>query len=110
MINSIKINNILVKKSNTGSYFTTIPAEYYDVGKNHFTPIYRSIFVSSEMYKGTNNSFFYITSDIIGIYRGYKCRNSYEMAIGNIFSSDKTLQGAISKFEYNLKNKIYNRS
>ncbi len=107
----MKINNVELKYDKSfGSYFGTTEPENYNTGKNHFKPTFRSIFISSEMYKGTDKSFFYITSSIHGRMRLYRCRNWFDTEIGNIFASGKTLKEAVNKFEHNFKNFIYNRS
>jgi hypothetical protein len=107
----MKIANVNLKYDKEfGSYFGTTIAEPYDVGKNHFKPLYRFIFVSSNMYPDTNKDFIYITSNITGQMRLYRCRNWFETEIGNIFASGKTLKEAVDKFEYKFKNKIYNKN
>ena len=103
-------NKIEVKESKDfGSYFGTVEAEKYDTGKDHFKPKYRSIYISSEMYPGTDRSFFYITSDIQGEMRLYRHQYWFNAEIGNIFASGKTLKETIAKFEHNFINKIYNK-
>jgi len=89
----------------TDKNFGTIKPEFYDVGKNHFKPTFRSVYVAICDWQG---GFVYITSGIVGTYRGYRCRNSYETELGNIFASGKTLTEAVKKFKYNFINKIYN--
>ena len=93
-----------------GSYFGTLKPEPYNTGKNEFKPKFRSIYLSSEMYKGTNKSFFYITSHIHGEMRLYRHSTWFETDVANIFASGKTLKAAITKFNYNIKHKIYNKA
>lgn len=88
--------------------FATIAAESYSVGKNHFTPRSRHVYVSTAMYPTTIKNFYYITSNISGMYRGYRCKNSYETEIGNIYASGKTVKEALELFVYNFTHKIYN--
>lgn len=91
-----------------GSYFGKIKPEPYNTGKDKFVPSFRTIYVSSEMYPGTDKNFIYITSNIHGKMRKYRTKNWYETEIANIYASGKTLKEAIEKFEHNFKNKIYN--
>ena len=86
--------------------YGTIGAEPYDVGKNHFTPKYRSVYVSGRMSAG--GGFYYVTSSIQGTMRRYRCRTSYECEIVNIFASGKTQSEAITRFTENFKAKTYN--
>lgn len=107
----MKIAGIPMKKDESfGSYFGTTEPEPYDTGRDEFKPQYRHIFVSSEMYPGTDKSFFYVTSDINGKMRIYRHRDWFDTDVGNIFASGKTLKDAVSSFEYNFKNLIYNRA
>jgi hypothetical protein len=110
--NKVKINKKILMKYDPsfGSYFGTTAPEPYPTGKNHFKPSFRSIFISGEMYPGTDRSFFYITSSIHGEMRLYKHRDWFDTEVGNIFVSGKTREEAIKKFEHNLKNLIYNKS
>lgn len=91
-----------------GSYYGTTKAEKVNTGKNEFIPSFRAIFVSGEMYPGTDKSFFYITSHIHGKMRLYRHRDWNEADVANIFASGKTLGEAIEKFTHNFSNKIYN--
>ena len=110
MKNTITIlGHKLKRDKDMGSYFTTIEAEPYDTGKHHFRPKHRIIYVSGEMYPGTEKNFIYITSEIMGELRLYRHRYWYSTGMGNIFASGKTLDEAIEEFSYNLKHKIYNR-
>ncbi len=92
------------------NHFGNIKPDFYNVSKNHFKPYFRHVFIADCDWNG---GFVYITSNINninGLYRGYRCRNSYDIEIGNIFALGKTLDEAKMKFEYNFKNKIYNKS
>ena len=80
----------------------TIEAEPYDVGKNHFTPRWRDVFLG----KCLNG--YYVTSHIKGMMRHYRCRQAYEVDIGNIFGGGATLKEAFDKWEANFRNKVYN--
>ena len=91
-----------------GSYYGTTSPEPYNVGKHHFKPSYRSIYVSSEMYPNTSKSFFYAASGIHGSMRLYRHRDWFATEVANIFASGKTLKEAVRKFEHKFKNKIYN--
>ena len=107
----MKVANVSLKfDKGFGSYFGTTVAEPYNIGKNHFKPLYRSVYISSEMYPSTEKNFIYITSSIHGRMRLYRHRNWFDAEIGNIFASGKTLNEAIKKFEYNFKHKTYNKS
>ena len=85
-----------------------IAPEPYDVGKDHFTPEFRDVYIG-----GTFDNRFYVTSHIYGEYRKYRCRRKNSgFSIGNIFGKGKTKEEAVKNF---LKNftavpKIYNRS
>ena len=85
------------------SVFGIIPAEPYNVGKNHFAPTYRSVFF------GTAKGGYYITSGIHGKMRLYHCRSTEDTEIGNIFGHGKTIKEALKNFAYNFTNKIYNK-
>lgn len=97
------------KNDDMNSYFGTIEAEPYNTGKDHFIPKHRTIYISGNMYPGTKKDFIYITSDLMGKMRLYWHRDWFETGIGNIFASGKTLEEAMTKFEYKYKNKIYNK-
>lgn len=91
--------------------FGTIAPEPYDVGKNHFEPRIRTVFVSSQMKVQGREPFFYVTSNIVGRWRGYRCKTWNENAeVGNIFGSGPTREEAIRRFIVNFKAKTYNRS
>ena len=91
-----------------GSYFGTTEPENYDTGKHHFEPKFRYVYVSSKCNSGTDLPFFYITSNIAGKMRRYRCWYWYETSIANIFASGTTLEEAIKKFNRNFSHKIYN--
>jgi hypothetical protein len=110
MDKTIVINGIKLRYSREhGSYFGTTTPEPYDTGKDHFKPAFRSIYISSEMYKGTAKSFFYITSHIHGSMRLYRHRYWYDADIANIFASGKTLEEAVIQFTNNLTHLNYNK-
>ena len=87
--------------------FGTIKPETYNTGKNHFKPSFRSVYIADCDWQG---GFVYITSNIYGIMKLYRCKTEFETEIGNIFTSGKTRSEAIKKFVYNFTNKIYNKS
>lgn len=106
----IVINGITLKHDEGfGSYYGTTEPEPYDMGKHHFKPKFRSIFISSEMYKGTAQSFFYITSSIRGSLRLYRHRYWNDAKVGNIFAHGKTLEEAVMRFTNNLTHLNYNK-
>ena len=106
----IVINGITLKyDEGFGSYYGTTTPEPYGVGKHHFKPTFRSIYVSSEMYSGTDKSFFYITSHIHGSMRLYRHKYWYDVDIANIFASGKTLDEAVAKFTNSLTHLDYNK-
>jgi hypothetical protein len=80
----------------------TIEAEPYDVGKDHFTPRHRDVYI------GRVKTGWYITSDIKGKMRGYRCRRVFDTNIGNIIGIGSTLKEALEQFEANFKSKTYN--
>jgi hypothetical protein len=85
----------------------TDTTEIPNVGKNHFELKWRDIFIEK------TNEVFYITSDLIGHYRGYRCRNLwpfYYLPGYNIFGQGNTLEVAVRDFLINFKNKTYNIS
>jgi hypothetical protein len=109
-MDNIVINGITLKYNKEyGSYFGTTKPEPYNTGKDHFKPTFRSIYISSEMYSGTDKSFFYITSHIHGSMRLYRHRNWYDTDVANIFASGKTLEEAVVKFTNNLTHLDYNK-
>jgi hypothetical protein len=81
----------------------SMEAEPYDVGKDHFKPRYRDVYIG-ECVNG-----YYITSHIKGMMRRYRCRREFDTDVGNIFGGGETLEVAITQFVHNFKNKIYNR-
>ena len=94
--------DILSETNNELSVFGTQPAEEYNTGKDHFVPKYRSVFF------GTAKDGYYITSNIHGKMRNYRCRTEYDTEIGNIFGHGKTIDEALRSFSHNFINKIYN--
>lgn len=93
-----------------GSSFGTIKPETYNVGKNHFKPDYRFVYVSSAMYPNTSKNFYYVTSNIVGQYREYRHQEWFENELGNIFASGKTRNQAILEFVNKFKTLSYNLS
>ena len=91
--------------------FGTIKPEAYDVGKDHFKPRYRSVFIGKIDWGKKKNHGYYITSNIVGLFRHYRQHkiNEHSTELGNIFAFGTTLTKALDKFTYNFKHKIYNR-
>jgi len=105
------IDGVKLRKDKTfGSYFGTTEPEPYSIGKNHFVPKYRYIYISSEMYPKTDKNFVYITSNIVGSMRLYRHKNWFDTNIANIFASGKTLSEAVVNFEVKFKAKEYNNA
>lgn len=77
-------------------------AETVDVGKHHFNPRNRDIYIAS------CNDGFYVTSHVRGIMRRYRCRHWEPTQIKNIFGGGATLKEAIDKFCANFESKTYN--
>lgn len=80
----------------------THAAEPYNVGKDHFYPIYRDVFI------GKAKGGYYVTSHIHGNMRQYRCRNTYQRRIANIYGGGSTLQEAIREFCTNFISRTYN--
>lgn len=72
------------------------------IKNNCWTPKFRDVFISHRL----NNTFYYITSDLYGSY--LKNGQEYDNHFANIFTSGKTLKEAVTKFIFNMENKIYN--
>ncbi len=89
-----------------GSFGTT-PAEPYPVGKNHFTPRWRDVYIGRCHWSGGGFGY-YITSHIYGTMRRYRCCLSYDAHIANIFASGKTRREAVRSFLRNFESKTYN--
>ena len=88
----------------TSNVYGTITPEPYNVGKDHFTPNQRNVFIGE-----TFNHHFYVTSHIYGAMRGYRCRNTeHGVKIGNIFGMGKTAIEATKDFIKNFQAKNYN--
>ena len=83
-------------------HFGTIKAEPYDLRPDHFTPKMRDVFFAKA--KGG----WYVTSHIYGTIRHYRCRNTDETTVANIFGLGKTLPKAIADFKTNFTSKTYN--
>ena len=80
---------------------------------HHFTPAfgyYRGVFIAAPL-EGSENQFWYVTSNIRGNFRGYRCRTiTHDYDTSNIFASGKTCLEAVTKWVHNYTNRIYNRS
>jgi len=89
--------------------FGTTRPEPIDVGKDHFAPRFRDVFIGE-----TFNHHFYVTSHIHGLYRGYRCRlyNAYEKTLMNIFGMGTTAEQAVQDFinHFTANPKVYNCS
>lgn len=85
------------------SIWGTIEPESYNVGKHHFTALFRDVFVGEAV------GGWYATSTIHGDMRFYRCRTVYEgHQILNVFGHGKTPVDAVNMFLTNYKNKRYN--
>lgn len=86
-----------------------INPEPVDVGKNHFSPTFRDVFIGE-----TFNHKFYVTSHVHGKYRGYRWRlyNTFDADLANIFGMGETAQKAVQDFinHFTANPKIYNCS
>jgi hypothetical protein len=78
------------------------PPEPYSVGKNHFSPYFRDVFI------GETRTGFYVSSNIVGKMRRYRCRRWDGAKVGNIFGGGITLDAAIKEFIENFVSKTYN--
>ena len=98
-----------------GSLNGMLPAEPYDTGRDHFVPKFRQVHVSGAMRHGRNADgsrhpvFWYVTSDIYGTMRSYRCRHTYEAKVGNIFASASTKREAVLKWIERYRRLEYNR-
>jgi hypothetical protein len=82
---------------------TTAPEPYNVVGKDHFKARTRSVYFAKA--KGG----FYVTSHLLGDFRRYRGRTTYDnFSVANIFGMGKTLSAAINDFTVNFKAKTYN--
>jgi len=68
----------------------------------------RDVYIGHMYPNQPDKEFWYITSHIKFKARKYRGRTSYEAEILNIFGSGKTLEDAMTRFEHNFRNKIYN--
>lgn len=87
----------------TGIYGSIAP-EPYDVGRDHFTPSRRTVFV------GKAKGGYYVTSHIHGMMRPYRCRRVGEATVGNVFGKGKTKREAVMDFlrNFTATPKVYN--
>jgi len=77
--------------------------EPYSAGKNHFKPYFRDVFIG-ECVDG-----FYVTSNIVGDYREYRCHKTYPNTnVANIHGHGKTETDAVENFLVNFNSKNYN--
>jgi len=85
--------------------FGVTAPEPYPVGKDHFKPRTRSVYFAK--CKGG----YYITSHLLGEFRPYRGRTTYDnYSVANIFAGGKTLAAAIREFSANFTAKKYNIS
>jgi hypothetical protein len=83
--------------------FGTTAPEPYSVGKDHFKPRNRTVYFAK------CKSGYYITSHLIGDFRYYRARTTYDnFSVANIFGGGKTLAAAIREFSANFTAKKYN--
>lgn len=87
--------------------YGTKEAESYDTGRNHFKPYFRCVFVAIRH----STPSVYVTSNIVGDYRGYRCRTwCGQHSLANIFGHGATLADAIGNFVKNYESNTYNRT
>jgi hypothetical protein len=92
-------------RPDTPSILGSIDAEQHDVGKDHFTDTYRDLFVGEAI------GGWYVTSHIVGEFRGYRRRRNtidHNHKILNVFGHGKTPVEAVQMFLTNFKSKRYN--
>jgi hypothetical protein len=104
----------------TGIIFFTRPIESDDLENvlnhispnplkpNHFKPDgYRYAFFGQDV-----NGHIYVTSNLSGTYRGYRCKNTCSMTFGNVFSygSFTDILSATKQFVKDYTNRNYNRT
>ena len=77
----------IIESTITGtSLWGNIKPEPYSVGKNHFKPYFRDVYV------GECNGGYYVSSHIVGDYREYRCRRTYPNTnIANIYAWGTTM-------------------
>jgi hypothetical protein len=107
----VEARNLLVEagfsdsmvQSDSPSIWGTIAPEPHSVGKNHFKALLREVYVAEAV------GGWYVTSNIIGWMRFYRCRTvDYHHRILNIFGHGKTPVEAVQMFLTNFKAKRYN--
>jgi len=90
-----------------GGAFGTIAPEPFNVGKDHFFPHFRGVYI------GKSVGGFYVTSHIVGDFRRYRQRvynTQHNASLANIFGGGKTALEAVKIFLANFKSKTYNRA
>lgn len=87
-----------------------MPAEPYDVGKDHFEPLFRDVWISkrNRHFDPKTMNCFSVSSSIKGKMRRYRCRQTGEATISNIFGIGKTLEEAVHDFVQKFHSKTYN--
>ena len=66
----------------------------------------RDIYVSTQMYRGSNKSFYYITSHLKTLQRRKWTQRYEEIKLKNIFGSGITLEDALNDFEQDWNKKM----
>lgn len=68
-------------------------AEKVDTGKDHFSPLFRSVTLIKSIHGG-----YCISSGVKGKMRRYRCRNENEIELKKVVVSGPNLQDALEKF------------
>ncbi|NTU85550.1 MAG: hypothetical protein HGA45_40385, partial [Chloroflexales bacterium] len=79
-------------------------------GKDHFTPNFRSLFITKMYSDNPEKSFYYATSHIVGDFRGYRRRTTETAHALNIFASAKTLDDCLKEFVEKYSELNYNQT
>ncbi len=92
--------------------FGSKPAEFYNVSPDHFTPIFRHVWISNKNphFDPVTKNRFHVSSSIKGTYRRFRAKNSFETDLANIFGLGKTLEEAVKDFVSKFNSKTYNVS
>lgn len=102
-VSLLKSSGFEIQRIDENSAWGQIKNEPVSLGKDHFAPRYRSVYLSDAV------GGYYVTSHIVGDFRKYRGRTwhiGYEVA--NIFGHGKTAVEAVNNFLSNFKQKRYN--
>ena len=83
--------------------FGTIAPEKFDIGKDHFKPTFRDVFIGK-----TIDGHTYVTSHLYGRFRKYRSRYEHDSNILNIFASHVLEVEAVREFIRKFKKLEYN--